>query len=194
MGLFTILCIINFVLIDWNSFFLWDALPDGYDKFGLTLREDRLVVSFLVYWLLHSSPMHLIYILVLLVLGLDDNDVSMKQGFLILIAHIIVLPLLISAFSYVVASLLQFLGSGYMMNELTTRYYMGASIMAWSFIGLSRRKDKYVYLAWLFPLVYKLVISGVLDFTPDIAHLSGWIFGYFISQFDYRFIDNLSID
>jgi hypothetical protein len=182
MGLFIILCIINFVLIDWNRFFLWDALPDGYDKFGLTLREDRLFVSFLVYWLLHSSPTHLIYILFLLALGLDDKDVSMKQGFLILIAHIIILPLLISMISYVLASLLAFLGSGYMMSELTTRYYIGASIVAWSFIGLSRRKDKYVYLAWLFPFVYKLLISGVLDFTPDIAHFCGWSYGYLISQ------------
>jgi hypothetical protein len=114
----------------------------------------------------------------------------MKQVFLILIAHIIILPLFISVISYVVASLLQFLGSGYMMNELTTRYYIGASIIAWSFIGLSRRRDKYVYLAWLFPFMYKLIISGVLDFTPDIAHLSGWICGYFISQFGNHFIDN----
>ncbi len=122
------------------------------------------------------------YILFLLGLGLDETHITIKQAFLILIAHTLILPLVISLISYVLASILAFLGSGYMMSELTTRYYIGASIIAWSFIGLSRRKDKYVYLAWLFPFAYKLIISGVFDFTPDIGHLLGWVSGYLISH------------
>ncbi|MHA2250011.1 MAG: hypothetical protein ACXAD7_06595 [Candidatus Kariarchaeaceae archaeon] len=170
------------LLIDWNLFYVWDALPESYAKLGL--NKEAPIRSFLTYWAVHNSPMHLFYVFCLFVLSLNGRIVSPIQGIMLLLLAFITLPVITWGLASCIANTLVLLGSDFMQEAIRSTYYIGASAIAWGFIGLSRRKDRFVGTAFVFPFCYKLIFSQVYDFTPDVAHACGYVLGYLVSFFN----------
>ena len=168
------------LFVSWEDILNWNNL--SHDKLSMGLSIDSLdYTSFLTYWLFHYGQVHLFYIYLLSILAITDRNSSRKQIIILLIGIIFISPFIIYAISYIFALMLNLFGYGNMLSNLLTIHYLGASVIAWGFVGLSRRKGSLVIIAYLFPFFYKILVSQTLDFTPDISHLIGYITGYLIS-------------
>lgn len=171
------------ITINFGKFFEWNAIKDKYTKYGLTMQSHQFN-SLLFYWVFHSSFIHLFYISILFFLAHNGQNTTHRTIVLIILCAVLFIPILSAGLALALAFILYSMGNNYMQHALYSSYYIGSSVLAWSFIGVSRRYDRYVYLAYILPLMYKLFISGIHDFTPDIAHLLGFIIGFSISSQD----------
>ena len=166
--------------LSWEDMFNWNNLSP--EKISMGLSSNGLAFSsFFTYWLFHYGQIHLLYIYLLSFLALTDNNSSTKQLVILILIIVFISPFLIYFLSYSIALFLNFIGYGNMLNNLASVHYLGASVIAWGFVGLNRRKDILVLTAFLFPFFYKIIVSQTLDFTPDISHLIGYLTGSLIS-------------
>lgn len=171
---------ITVYFLSWEDILNWNNLSP--DKMSMGLSFDSLdYLSFLTYWLFHYGQVHLLYIYLLSILALTEQNSSRKQIIILIIILVFISPFLIYGVSYLFALLLNLVGYGNMLSNLLAIHYLGASVIAWGFVGLSRRKGLLVMIAFLFPFFYKIFVSQTLDFTPDISHLIGYLTGYLIS-------------
>lgn len=171
---------ITVYFLSWEAILNWNNLSP--DKMSMGLSFDSLdYLSFLTYWLFHYGQVHLLYIYLLSILALTQHNSSRKQIIILIIILVFISPFLIYGVSYLFALLLNLVGYGNMLSNLLAIHYLGASVIAWGFVGLSRRKGLLVMIAFLFPFFYKIFVSQTLDFTPDISHLIGYLTGYLIS-------------
>ncbi len=169
------------LIIDWKLFFVWNAIKINYLKFGLSYNQTG-ISNFFFYWTFHYSPMHLVYVLLLFCLSLNGRDFKIRDLSLMLFATIFILPIIVYFVSYPIAIILRMYYSSFMLTSIKSRHYIGSSAIAWGYIGMVRRRDIFVGLAILFPFCYKLFVSHVFDFTPDIGHFAGYFLGYFFSK------------
>jgi hypothetical protein len=165
----------------WDNVLNWNNLSP--DKISMGLSSSSLdFSSFFTYWLFHYGQLHLLYIYLLSLLALTNNNSSKKQILILIFILVFLSPFVIYGLSYTIAFLLNSIGFGNMLNNLVSIHYLGASILAWGFVGLNRRTDLLVLIAFLFPFFYKILVSQTLDFTPDISHVIGYFTGSLISK------------
>ncbi len=171
---------ITVFFLSWEDIFNWNNL--SADKISMGLSLDTLnLESFFTYWLFHYGQLHLLYIYLLSILALTEKSASRKQLLVLWMVLVFISPFVIYGLSYLLALLLDLIGYGNMLVNLLGIHYLGASVIAWGFVGLSRRRDLLVLIAFLFPFFYKILVSQTLDFTPDVSHLIGYLTGYIIS-------------
>ena len=167
--------------LSWDNIFNWNNLSPDMISMGLSV--DTLdFTSFFTYSLFHYGQIHLLYIYLLSILALTENNSSRKQILILLLVLVFISPFVIYGLSHLLALILNLLGYGNMLSNLLAIHYLGASVIAWGFVGLSRRKDLLILIAFMFPFFYKLFVSQTLDFTPDVSHLIGYLSGYLISS------------
>lgn len=175
----------------WTSIFTWNTLGSNADL-GIKYNTLFSNLSLFYYFLIHYSFIHIFYVAILYliasVFSLYSQNINYKLIFFDLLIVIFLAPFIIWLPVFFISKLLIIFNSHKMYFDLYHKYFLGSSVIGWSFIGLNFQYNKQfkklnylVILAFLFPFIYKTIKLN-FDYIPDIAHIIGFIIGFLINK------------